>query len=356
MTVRRLPAQRWSVESARATFKPGESWTYDGPESRDYLEAKVQSVDPEQKPTRLRVILFDHGFEVERKLVPPSRMRARWEHVDAMRAEDALWDRVRYDRPGSTAEAEIAWVALDLDAWFDYREYLNGVGVILDAASLAAHLSMSVEQFEDPLGFDLPEGRVVGWGVVKRMAVAALERNGSAQARREIAKLNAFRNDHRELVAERLATKHFDYELRALPNDHPVFDSRSEVADRIEAGLDALIPGRLVAQLEHDARDVLVEAVLLLMRVRPELIKTGQTKKQRALLTEVNALLERVTMLDREMAGASERVLESAESPQEHPSTAVSHNDHMTQIPPNDRGVSDSQLLTDQSQSFRFNV
>lgn len=289
----------WTIEKAQARFRPGDSWAYRAGIRGDFLEARVHSVDPHRRPARVKVILFEDGFEVVRQSVAPARLWVPWGEVHAVRESEARWRRVRSVVPPEPEVSVASWALIDQwpELW-NYYDDRCGVGVIRDSHALATRLGLPIDDLHDPLGFDEPDGRVVGWSVVRRMAQAALLIDDGHRARQQVRLISQWREQRARVVEERLKVREFDWELKYLPEDHRAFDASDPDADEQEAGLQALLPGILEVQAREDARRLLLDAVRLLTRLRPELQRARATNRQKALDAEIETVISRAARLD----------------------------------------------------------
>lgn len=311
---RRGSDTRWTLDEVRAHFEPGERWAYKEPGNSDCLEALIHAIVPDSRPPRVRVVLFEEGFETGRKAVPPGRLKAPWADVEALRDEDARWARLTSDWPGWPAlDVAMAVLEDEKSPHWEYKYWRDGAGVVFDVEGLALEVGVPVSELQDPLGFEQDGGTVVGWSVVATLARQALLRDDALLARRMLREVDTERAERAEQV---LLNR---IEQPWLPECHPAFDSTDRFADRTEEGLRVILGDIIEMRRREDGRLLMLDAAALLNRVHAALDVKSAGKRQRELAAEVEALLERVAVFEREGTGGADRGLRSAASPQESP-------------------------------------
>jgi hypothetical protein len=318
MRVREYQAPNVTPIQALQRFRVGERWAYRKRPTDDLTEAEILKLSIEKRPVRIKVRHLDDEFRGEVAWVKPAHLWVRWPEVAAMRTSEAKWSRVRGDRP-PREETWISEYVLSGDFGGSWESYDDpaGVGIVRNEYVLAAHLGLPVEAVRDPAGFDEPDGRVVGWSVVRRMTVAALLRDDAREAKEMIANNNASRRERLEYVTDLRKRGELDY--RFLPDNHPVFDPNLPWVDFGESGLRALLPGYLSLAKRHEVAEVLDESVALLELASDEFRHGPKALRRLELAERMGKVADRARQALAEERGSVAHTVQSAESPQEHP-------------------------------------
>jgi len=170
----------WVAVTAERTVEVGESWAYRARRSDDLVEVEVLKVGT-HRPARVLVGFVDEQFEGRQEWVPPGRLKARWEAVDAFRDDEARWARIDAlgigDEPVSRAADEVFEALIDADiARMDYRE--SGACRVTDSARLVELTGLDPALWTDcPEGFTDGADVVAPWPVTEQIAAAAARRN-----------------------------------------------------------------------------------------------------------------------------------------------------------------------------------
>lgn len=145
------------------------------------------------RPARVRVRFVADEYEGREEWVPPTRLKARWEHVAEWQAREDRWAAVReisqhIDR---TAEDDALWRVLD--ALPDWRYGHAGMGrtagilTISDVDGLVADLGIERRAIDDPVAFIDDDGSLVVPWRVTRQVVQALARKHADRVLADVA-------------------------------------------------------------------------------------------------------------------------------------------------------------------------
>ncbi len=134
-------------------------------------------------PRRVRVRFVDGEFEAREDWVPPARLKARWQDIDAFIAREHRWEAVvsvspDYDAPDESA-ASIVFDRLT-DSGLARLGYNAERGVIRihDIDGLAASLDLDPAELRaDPVSFEEEGDLVASWPITLKVARRAAERD-----------------------------------------------------------------------------------------------------------------------------------------------------------------------------------
>ena len=168
--------------SAPAEPAVGEAWAY----RARYQDPLVQVVVVRfgvKTPRRVRVRFVDDEFEGREDWVPPARLKAPWQEVDAFIARERRWEAVvsaspEYDAPDESAASIVFDLLIDSGlATLGYNAE-RGVIRIHDVDGLATYLDLDpAEQRADAVSFEEEGDLVAPWPITITVAKRAAERD-----------------------------------------------------------------------------------------------------------------------------------------------------------------------------------
>lgn len=158
-----------------------EAWAYRAHDDESLVEVVVVRIGV-KRPRRILVRFVDDEFEGRQEWVPPGRLKARWQDLEAFTAWEGQWKAVIGVSPERDAPEEwAAGVVFDLLidpslATLGYNA-TGGVVTTCDVAGLAAHLGLDPGDLRaDPLSFEENGCVVASWSIASLIARRAAER------------------------------------------------------------------------------------------------------------------------------------------------------------------------------------